>query len=84
MVSFNFVSKKIGDVIDFGVSKTPPLNSGGSFINILVMMAHASIPEDKRKKFKPTHLISSFMKIKEHRIHIRHAHVSNPNLDSAS
>ena len=55
MVSFNFVSGKKEDAIDF-LEKikifTLAESLGGveSLANYSVMMAHASIPEDKRKE----------------------------------
>jgi cystathionine beta-lyase len=56
MVSFNFVSGKKEDAIDFLKNKTFTLaeSLGGveSLVNYSVMMAHASIPEDKRKEIE--------------------------------
>jgi cystathionine beta-lyase len=56
MVSFNFVSGKKEDAIGFLKNKTFTLaeSLGGveSLANYSVMMAHASIPEDKKKKLE--------------------------------
>jgi cystathionine beta-lyase len=55
MVSFNFVSRKKEDAIDFlekikVFTLAESLGGVESLANYSVMMAHASIPEDKRKE----------------------------------
>jgi cystathionine beta-lyase len=53
MVSFNFVSGKKEDAIDFLKNKTLPCRifRWSRVANYSVMMAHASIPEDKRRNW---------------------------------